>query len=114
MQPPPLALIPLRSEPGVPSDPVSLILVQSQDAGVSSTFQASYRIQNHRVYVGGSSNFKRELAAIHPSGRRWESHSVATVPHMVLPSGSARCKGFGPSPEKSSSGNQHDPDFKIV
>lgn len=76
------------------------------------TFLASYRIQN--LECRWFFKFQRELSAIHPSGRRWGSHAAATIPHVVLPSGSARRKGFGPSPEKSSFGNQHDSDFKIV
>lgn len=42
LQPSPPALIPLSSEPGIPSDPVSLLLVESQGAGASSTFQTSH------------------------------------------------------------------------
>lgn len=86
----------------------------SSVSGCRCLFHLPGQLQNSKPWsVGGSSNFKRELAAIHPSGRRWGPHAAA-IPHLVLPSGSATCKGFGPSPEKSSFGNQHDPDFKIV
>lgn len=116
LQPPP-GLMPLSSEPGTSSDPVSL-LAEIEDAGSSSP-TSPVTPNPEPGSVSGSSNLERALAAIHllveDGGPKLLLPYLRWHSDLVLPGG----QGLDPhleSPHRNSEnfGNQHDLELSIV
>lgn len=97
LQPPP-GLMPLSSEPGTSSDPVSL-LAETEDARSSSPTSPVTQTPEPGS-VSGSSNLERGLAAIHLLVE--DGCPKLLLPYqMAFRSGPARWTGFGTSSTKS-------------